>query len=932
MPQGKKKNKGGRPRNNKQKRGAGHGKNSHRRPAGTKPTKNLPLRPEHALEGSAPSYQGFSTEALHENYPSIYARYKAATNRVFQYMQDHAPSKNSEESKNHDRILMNVNSLVTAADWMEENHHAMDPSILKDLKLAIRVRSRVAKSVFGGGDSGHRHLLTVLVYCWRVLASLPKSKEQGIEKDIQDKLSLHNEDTPKSSSRNQYEAFQDEESDEENAIEEDLFPSKPVPRPDPIPEPMSLEDLMQSDDRHDVTLFLHSINELMHPVEQQYAAVARKVNYYKSIDVSGSAIVGQLTEAAVAANMAIQKMMQLEMDFEAHHPQISTPYRVLSYLAFPEVIKQCAKTVREHGQIPCPEQEITLFLGDCLECGFRSPSDPQNRRLTIVSEFCQLYEINSQGSKQIQDIFDGISQIIGVEVPVGPERDHNRRMMIQLNLQGANYHAHSWIPPNMPFIAGDRAIHHTIRLLQNFGLIASGTPENEAITARRNCFGPSPWLPGRARTIHNDLDELLMADILPQWFLLCRNGILGKADLPRQNEIAPFWVCMKNFFNAPEKPVRWSSVFAVHAMLTAIFETDKVTNAILSESKAAYDLYFGQLDKAYDLKKKEVDTSQSPAFKQNMPSVMFLKNFGLPVFGDRAIWNPLCGGTVFSYISLFGNLEAGCASIDDRAQLRIVLHLYHGLIANNILQRGIIPMLDILHDGFKNSRAIWEGPLPKKGQFVERFWVSFGASRGYAADMAKQSSELLLLSESKRQENSMVGKSYRSDRRKMTVLEPAEVATSFRRICYHDFHDVVDKYHTPEQRQRGRGTDYYAFAVQMNDTLDAIEEEHPFRALNLPACGVYLEQFVCSLSRVFQWDPILVSAQLQQSDLGQDKRQGAVYIFAQYLLGALDCATDPLNFEYFGVPQGLASSSFMSQFFNRVPPTNLIWYQAVKET
>lgn len=103
----------------------------------------------------------------------------------------------------------------------------------------------------------------------------------------------------------------------------------------------------------------------------------------------------------------------------------------------------------------------------------------------------------------------------------------------------------------------------------------------------------------------------------------------------------------------------------------------------------------------------------------------------------------------------------------------------------------------------------------------------------------------------------------------------------------------------------------------MNDTLDAIECEQQLYALNLPACGVYLEQFVCSLSRVFQWDPILVSALAQHSSLGMDKRQGVAFMFAQYLLGALDFARDPLNCRFLEIPQGLCSSEFMSLFFNR---------------
>lgn len=59
---------------------------------------------------------------------------------------------------------MTVNSLVAIADWIEETDQPVDPAFLKDLKLAIRVRSRAARSLFGGGDAGHKHLLTVLRY------------------------------------------------------------------------------------------------------------------------------------------------------------------------------------------------------------------------------------------------------------------------------------------------------------------------------------------------------------------------------------------------------------------------------------------------------------------------------------------------------------------------------------------------------------------------------------------------------------------------------------------------------------------------------------------------------------------------------------------------------------------------------------------------
>ena len=928
MPHGKKK-KGGRPNNKKQKKGAGHGKNVNRNSAaGTMASTssstagNLTLTPENALKGVAPSYQDFlkDEQPLHESYPTMYSRYKAATNRVFQYMKENSP-----ESIHNNKITMNT--LVTIADWMEENDRPIDPAFLKDLKLAIRMRSRAAKSIFGGGDAGHKHLLTVLVYIWGVSISLQRApvKSKELDKEVQEKLSLG--EAGITASRNRFEALNDEDIDDEEADEE-FFPSRRVPRPEPQPEPMSLEELIRSDDRNDISLFLLSMDELMRAVSEQYAAMAKQVVAYKRQQVPDSAIIENLMEAAVGTNFAIQQMQQLELDFETQHPHISTPYRMLSTFVFPEIIENITKIAHEHGEKTCLEKDVSLFLGDCLECSFRTKSDPENKNDVVVEDFCERFKISSTGSSQIKDIFFGLHRLFITEVPISNETEMNELMIAELRKAVPHFGSHRWIPRDMKFIGGDRAIHHTLRLLQSFGTVVKNTSANAAIIARKGFFGPSPWQSGRSRKIHNDLDELLMADILPQWFLLCRNGILGMAKLPRQNEISALWVCMKNYFDNPTKPVSWSSVFAVHAMLTAISETDKVERDLTYSSKLAFNLFFEQLDRARYVKKTEADSLESQVFERNMTTVEFLRNLGLPVFGDRAIWNPLSGGTIFSYLAIFGNVEAGCCLIDDRAQLRIVLHLYHALRVNNFILRGKIPLLDVLYDAFKNSRAIWEGPLPKKGQFVERFWVSFGSSRGHAAEMAEKSREMMQAASVSRQ--NPFG-NYRSVRRKMRPIEPAELATSFRRICNRDFHDVVDNYHTPEQRQRNRGSDYYTFAIQMNDTLDAIEREQQLFALNLPACGVYLEQFVCSLSRIFQWDKILVSAQAQHSALGTDKRPGVAYMFAQYLLGALDFARDPLTLRFLEIPQGLASTEFISIYFNQIDISQIMWFQAVRE-
>ena len=55
------------------------------------------------------------------------------------------------------------------------------------------------------------------------------------------------------------------------------------------------------------------------------------------------------------------------------------------------------------------------------------------------------------------------------------------------------------------------------------------------------------------------------------------------------------------------------------------------------------------------------------------------------------------------------------------------MFLYHGLMLNGIIKSGQIPFLDIMYASFKDSRAIWEGPLPCRGQLVvQRFWTCHG--------------------------------------------------------------------------------------------------------------------------------------------------------------------------------------------------------------
>ncbi|CAJ1934011.1 unnamed protein product [Cylindrotheca closterium] len=934
MPQGKK-NKAGRGRNNKKKRGAGHGKNSHLRTNNGRKEQvatisNLPenrmpsLTFENSLERDAPDYQSFQLKqgALHETFPTVYTRYKAATDRFLKYMQDNSP-----ESIHGNR--MNVNSLITATDWMEETNRPVEPSIVKDLELVIRVRSRVTEqSLFGRADMCHQHLLKTSVYCWRVLASLPQaSVTTSLEKEINENLTLSGVDV--SASRTRFEALQDSDEEAEMA-EEELFPSKPVARPDPQPEPLSLEETLKSDARHDSWLFLYSMDELMRIVPLQYTAVRRQAVAQKQRGSQDTSIVEILMEAAVATNMAIQQMQQLEMEFELHHPDMVTPYQLLATFAFPGSLVKTREIVRDHGQKPCSEKEARLFLSECLEHNFRPPSDPERKCSVLVSEFCQRYQINNAGTEQIQAIYRrGFESFVSLEVPISRDRTNNKWLFEKLKKHDPNFSSHSWIPRDMENIGGDRAIHHTIRLLQFFGAIVSQIEEDGGIAITPGFFGPK-WEPSRSGKIHEDMDDLLMSEILPKWFLLSRDGILGKTDLPRQNELATFWTCMKEYFNAPTNPVRWSIAFAVHAMLTAIIETDGVIDDTMISSQISFESFFAQLDRATQMKKMEAKNLKTPLFKHNMAIGKYLRNFGRPLYGNRSMWNPLCGGTLLTYVAFFGNLEVGCTLIDERSQLRMVLHLYHALVVNKMLKRGEAPLVDTLFDIFQKSQAIWGGTRPTKGRFVKEFWLSMGADTSFAAKMSSEACEFIQKVSSNRADHPVCEDLASMDTLSIPPIEPSEICTSFRRICNRDFHDVVDNYHTPEQRRIGVGSDSYTLAVQTNDTLDAIDNEQQTLALNLSSVGTYLEQFIFELSAVFKWDPILDRSSQEPSDFGLGRRRVVVHMFAQNLLGALDYATDPMELKICEVPQGRTAHAMMTKLL-RIPPREVTWFQATGE-
>ena len=217
------------------------------------------------LKGEIPNFSELSAirpSSDHNSNPTLYSKYKAATVRFLDYMRENSSERDNGE--------FTVNSLFNAVNFMTETNHILNPVALRDLTISIRLRSRVAKSAFGGRDAGHKYFLQALIYCWSILNCF-------------DILEMDEDDVTE---------------DEEN------FPKCPVQQPDPLDKPRTIKEILASEDRADAIMFLLTLDELMEFVAKFCIQQMESIQYARK-DVSHSFMIRNLMETAVTTNMAI---------------------------------------------------------------------------------------------------------------------------------------------------------------------------------------------------------------------------------------------------------------------------------------------------------------------------------------------------------------------------------------------------------------------------------------------------------------------------------------------------------------------------------------------------------------------------------------------------------------------------------------------------
>ena len=825
--------------------------------------------------------------------------------------------------------------LADAVDYLHDHQMTNIPdALINDLKLAIRVRRRVAKNYHQGGDQGHTHFLSTLVYCFAVLRQLkPLVKKRATAQ------AAAQEDNP---NENRFAALSMEQDD--NDDDEADLPSERVAKPQEPPRPsrLTLEELMSGSDREAAILFLMTLDEIMGFNVQQYKMLKRNWVANNVDHIPSSGIVEDILEASTVANLGIQYVQFLEQTLIMDYPHMNTIYRLMAVLVFPELTKDLTTEVTEKSPVGASfkETDAIMFLGDCLEKQIRNQSDTS--MINLTANFCEEWGM----SRERVDAYylKGIHILVAIQLPVAQTRSQNRFLFDRAREFGANVQEGSWLR-NYKFIGtADRSILMTTRFLQSLSNIIH--EQKFTLITREGFFGKS-WnetSKGIAKRISQDMDELLMAEILPILINVCCGSVWQ--ELPHQDELLPLFSLLRNYARDPKQPVSWALAFAVHTILTSIFEVqgNNHVHGMAEVAEACFNMYFEQLVTASQAFK---DSSQPRHWAENMKRLQILKKMVEPPTLNpsreqtlRGLWNPFCAGNFLGYVAYFSNLEQGSWMVDSFSQLRMVLHLYNALKDVGLAPPDSQGFLELLDKNFQNSKAVWEGPKPTRGRFVLRWWIAFGTEVKAARRLSDEAAARF--ARVQRTSNKVSRPRRQETARQMTPIEPDKLSKSYRRIMNRDFSDVVDKYHkTAEQLS----SPVYDHAVRCNDTMDAIDEDQSYLAMNMTALGAHLNKFIDQffhhywkkeIQMIVQTTPdsVRFGARTDGRRVGHQswetsddnlERQAMVYILAEEILGRLDfldlSKPDPVIVQVV---------SFMTLYFNQLDPGLIMYFTPIE--
>jgi hypothetical protein len=491
----------------------------------------------------------------------LYGVYKRATQRFKDGLAALVPAEIFAEDR--------VQTIMDAVDYIMEQNIAISSLLLEDCRISLSFRKKYSKRMDDGGDEGHEYFILVLNYCYQSLKPLVPKITQAAAKE--NARQFHFTDLDLSDSEEEEEK---EGGDGDSTLPITTVTPKPEQattirkpkRPNQPSHDFTFDDLIKGSDRLQACAFLDSVDIAMETVVKAYRTLKLNMRHYKIEDpYKASLLMEDVMEAAVTTNFCIRQVQLMEEELKVDHPHLSSFYRVLGCVSLVHCILEFNNYVRDWGK-SVPKTEMTAFIGDVVECGFRDPqpSDPQHRLTRLIRDFCRKWTLPRE---KVTEIMDGVLLFVHTEVQINnvvqpPE--------VAAKLRELGLTPHRWLQ-HKQFIGGDRNILNTQRLVQGLSTLLTNY-HHPKLEVKAGSFGRR-WEERYclAKKIQGDMDQLLMGDILPELLASCRRGALS-SEVPRMDELLPLFKLLRQYIDKPSKPVPLSLTFGVHSILASIFE------------------------------------------------------------------------------------------------------------------------------------------------------------------------------------------------------------------------------------------------------------------------------------------------------------------------------------------------------------------------
>mmetsp|Transcript_24724 Transcript_24724/g.60736 ORF Transcript_24724/g.60736 Transcript_24724/m.60736 type:complete len:1046 (-) Transcript_24724:1887-5024(-) len=853
---------------------------------------------------------------------TLYARYKKATLRFKEKLIELVPSDIYGEGS--------TIQLMDAAEYLANNDKIeLEASFMKDLKLTLRVRQRVSKSMGVGGDDGHAFFIEVLKYCWKILLA-KWIKQRGIDDEDEEKKENTNV--------NRYGALymdgldadlneDEEDSDAEDAAEEknNKEPYRPKTTNEEFKR-LTFRDVLYGDDRSAAILFFDDVEEVMALAVHQLqglkkqlranaAAAAAETAAANATDTTETAtettdtdtttdttadttaaataattdtttgtattgnynkderkdehVIPHLMEIAVGSSFAIQQVSMLEHVLAVDHPHLNTIYRVFAVVACPDMIQIFSKLVQDHSPVATKydiRTEIVQFVGDTMETAFRDHDDPNNKTKLLHDQFRSKWKINDHSiNDTINKLYHTIRLYVRLEVPVYSEKELYAEWS---HLRTRDRWLKSW-----KHLGGKRNIVKTLRLVQVYSNIIIKTGAGEFVTmgAGEEMLG-APWdeQDNPAEKITDDFDHFLLIEVMPVFVSMVRKGLLS-IKMPRDWAIYPLFCHMRQWCSNPHPPVTLSLAFCFQLILTSIYEIqgDNDYVNLRETSETVWQRYYSGLDWV-DEKKKSAQSLNRKSWNKyliNMRNVNSLRWPRIGVSCEEQIGKTRIANTAFNPVCA-GYFELYTAYFNNMENGSRMVDTF-----------AQVRFVMHLYNALLQTGALKTGELEFLDYLHEYFATCKGIWGGGGIPEQGSITKHFLVStgygvkhaQSKSEEirACLIGDKYSPYKGSVSNFRKGNQEQNAEQL-FHSYrrvvlHDCLGDEAIIANMKGDAKGSGFEYKVKLSETIKAMRKDIKFMASNLVAVGEFLNAFLDGVYEELEWEDLVSDVKLEMT-------------------------------------------------------------------